>query len=435
MVAMRGGRLIGTGLVLGAVAMLLWAGPATAFGGGIEGKVTDEAGAPIAGVTVCAQATAMFGHGECDRGTDAAGDYSIGGLAEGSYLVGFQVEGNPLLNYAQQWYDGVAHPEEGATVPVQEGETTEGIDASMRTGGEIAGTVTDAVSGAPIEGVEVCEQQVGYLQTGEVDYCAKTDAAGDYTVKNLDSGEYRVEFRTDEGPNYIAARYPTGVAVTAGQVSGGIDIGLRSGLQIEGDVTDAATGLPPDHLTSPDAPFGIQYSSVLVCALEPGSERRVLCTSLEPDGHYVLAGLPVGSYVVSFGLDSIEEGFDLHPDGYVRRYWDEAASFGEATPVGSSTSTAIGGIDAALTRGEEVLPPGVRVWSLGYGAPASPSALTNGPAIPAPTAHAHRRVPSQVKRICRKGRRRVANGGHLRCVRIKKKKTAYRPKRTKEIRR
>ena len=435
--AMARGRTIGLGLVLGAVAMLFCAGQAAAFSGAIAGTVTDEAGDPIAGITVCAQATAMFVSGECDPATDAAGEYSIDGLAEGSYRVGFHVDSDPLLNYAQQWYDGVAHPEEGAEVPVHEGATHEGIDATMQTGGEIAGTVTDAVSGAPIEGVRVCENHTGYSQTGEVSYCGKTNAAGHYTLKNLAGGEYLVEFRTDEGgPNYTAADYPGNVAVTAGQASEGIDIGLRSGLQIEGDVTDAATGLPPEYFFSPD-PFGIQYGAVMVCALEPVSERRVLCASLESDGHYVLPGLPTGSYVVAFALDGIEENLDLHPDGYVRRYWDEAGSFGEATPVGSPTSAAIAGVDAALTRGEEILPPGVRVWSLGGGASASPPGTSGSPAIaaaPMPT-KAHHPVHDDVRRLCRKGTRRVAKAKHLRCVRIHRKKTAYRPKRTKEIRR
>ena len=93
---------------------------------------------------------------------------------------------------------------------------------------------------------------------------------------------------------------------------------------------------------------------------------RVGCTWPQPDGHYALAGLPVGDYVIAFALDRIEDGVAF-PDGYVRRFWDEVQNFGEATPVGSATPTVISGIDASLSRGEEILPPGVRVTPKAFG--------------------------------------------------------------------
>ena len=68
-----------------------------------------------------------------------------------------------------------------------------------------------------------------------------------------------------------------------------------------------------------------------ICALNPTTQARVKCATVESGGHYSIAGLPAGTYAVSFAVDWVEEGLDLHPDGYVRRYWQEVPSFGEAT--------------------------------------------------------------------------------------------------------
>jgi hypothetical protein len=422
-------------LALGALALMAWAG--TAAAATIKGTVTDEVGNPIAGITVCAQAPELMYAGGCDWGTDAEGHYAIEGVSESSYHVGFFVESNPTLNYVPQWYGEKAHPEEGAMVAAV-GGVVEGIDAVMAPGGQITGTVTDRTTGLPVEGVEVCADLVGYFEDGEIGYCRRTDASGEYDVKNLGTGSYKVEFRTDGGPNYIRQNYGSEVAVTAGQVTPGVNIALAPGLQIEGDLTDAATGLPPETLFAP-------YSGLSVCALDPATEARVGCIWVEEDGHYELAGLPPGEYVVAFALDRVEDGYDF-PDGFVRRFWDEVQNFGEATPVGSATPGVISGIDAALTRGEEILPPGAQAWEPPFGAPPSPPGEVGGTSgsasaaaalgAAAPTVRpsaAPRQVVAGAK-ACKKGFRRVAKSRGARCVKIHRK-VRYHPDRRQTSRR
>jgi hypothetical protein len=414
-------------LALGALALMVCTGAAAAAT--IKGTVTDEAGDPIEGITVCAQAPELMYAGNCDWGTDAEGHYAIEGLLEAGYHVGFYVEGNATLNYVPQWYGGTAHPEEGAMVAAV-GGLVEGIDAVMRPGGQITGTVTDRATGLPVEGVEVCADLVGYFQDGEITYCRRTDADGEYDVKNLGTGSYRVEFRTDGGPNYVRENYGSEVAVTAGQVTGGIDAALAPGLQIEGDLTDAATGLPPETLLAP-------YSGLSVCALDPVTEARLGCTWVEGDGHYELAGLPLGTYVIAFALDRVEDGYAF-PDGYVRRFWDEVQNFDEATPVGSATPGVISGIDAALIRGDEILPPGVQGWEPPFDAPPSPPGEVGGPGTselgtsvdPAATGPASTlatgaprtaKSPSKAgarAKACKKGFRRAGKSRRGRCVKI-----------------
>ncbi|HEX4307329.1 MAG TPA: carboxypeptidase-like regulatory domain-containing protein [Solirubrobacterales bacterium] len=427
-------------LALGALAPAIWASAAGAAT--IKGTVTDEAGNPIAGITVCAQAPEFMYPGNCAWGTDAEGHYAIEGLLEAGYHVGFYVESNPTLNYVPQWYGGKAHPEEGVLVAAT-GGVLEGIDAVMSPGGQIDGTVTDRATGLPVEGVEVCADLVGYFQDGEITYCRRTDASGGYDVKNLGTGSYRIEFRTDGGPNYVRENYGAEVAVIAGQTTAGIDAALAPGLQIEGDLTDAATGLPAESLLAP-------FSGLSICALDPVSEARVACIWPQQDGHYELAGLPPGEYVIAFALDRVEDGYAF-PDGYVRRFWDEVQNFGEATPVGSATPGVISGIDAALSRGEEILPPGVPAWEPPFGASPSPSGGVGGPGTGASslgagsasaaaadvTAAAPRVAKAPPKagaaarvKTCNKGFRHASKGRRGRCVKIHGK-VKYDPDRRK----
>lgn len=67
--------------------------------------------------------------------------------------------------------------------------------ASATTTG-IHGTVTNAATGLPIEGIEVCAE-AGHPGKGE---CASTNPNGEYTISVTANGRYYVEF---SGPNYL----------------------------------------------------------------------------------------------------------------------------------------------------------------------------------------------------------------------------------------
>jgi len=404
--AMRRAGRIGFGVALGALLLAFLASAAGAAT--IKGRVTNEAGDPIQGITVCAKAPEYLYFGGCGW-THADGRYAIEELLEAGYHVGFSVDGSEL-NYAPQWYGGKAHPEESPLIAPM-GGLLEGIDAVMGPGGQMVGRATDRGTGAPIADVGVCARLVGEFQEGAaaVTSCTRTDESGEYHLKSLGTGEYTVVFNSEFGPNYIRQAFPGNVAVTAGQVTGGIDAQLTPGVQIEGNVVDAATGSAPVGLLVP-------YSGLLACALDPTTEVRVQCTPIEA-GHYVLPGLPLGTYVVAFALDYSHEGELGTPDGFVRRYWDEVQNFSEATPVGSATSTVISEIDAAISRGDEIPPP--LPPSVGQGpielAPASPPGEFRA------TPHA----PKPKKLHCKKGFRRVTKSWHQRCVKIHRKKARH----------
>jgi hypothetical protein len=407
--------MLGLGLAAGlcTLAALFSAGSAAAATGEIHGKVTDHLGEPIAGITVCAHGLTPLVGGECDWTTDAEGKYSIGGLKEASYRVGFHVESNPSLNYVQQWYDGKAHPEEADPVTLAEGESRE-INAQLQTGGEIGGTVANQKTDLPIEGVQVCARLLGFFQDGEVGYCGRSDAAGKFTVKNLGTGQYRLEFRTEGHVNYVEEQLPEppgSIPLTAG---GAIEVEahLLPGIEIEGTLTEVGAGTPIVGLLAP-------YSVPAICALDPTTQARAKCATVESGGHYSIAGLPPGTYAVSFAVDWVEEGLDLHPDGYVRRYWHEVPSFGEATLLAGSGGVVFDEIDAVLSKGEEVF-PNCEVQSA-CPPPSSGETSSAGSAAPTTTLSQPTVEPQSRRPQCKKGFRRVTRSGHSRCVKIAKR--------------
>ncbi len=411
---MRRGFTLGLTAALCPLAALFSTGSAVAATGEIHGKVTDHLGDPIVGITVCAEGLSPLVGNECDWNTDAEGQYSISGLQAATYRVGFHVESNPSLNYVQQWYSGKAHPEEADPVELAEGESRE-INVQMQTGGEVRGTVADQKTDQPIEGVQVCARLLGFFQDGEVGYCGRSDAAGKFSVKNLGTGQYRLEFRTEGHVNYVEEllpELPGSISLTAGSAIE-LEAHLLPGVEIEGTLTESVTGMPIGGLLAP-------YSTPAICALNPTTQERVKCATVESGGQYSIAGLPAGTYAVSFAVDWVEEGLDLHPDGYVRRYWQEVPSFDEATLLAGNAGVVFDEIDAALTKGEEVF-PNCEVQSA---CPQPPPGETSsaGDPIPSSTALPQAKPPARPRRAkCRKGFRRVMRSGHPRCVRVSKR--------------
>jgi hypothetical protein len=262
--------------------------------------------------------------------------------------------------------------------------------------------------------VQVCAQLLGFFQTGEVGYCGRSNAAGEFAVKNLGAGQYRLEFRTEGHVNYVdelLPEPPNSIPLTAGGVIE-INAHLVPGIEIEGTLTEMGTGTPIDGLSPP-------HSVPAVCALNPTSQARVKCATPQSGGHYSIAGLPAGTYAVAFAVDGVEDGLDLHPDGYVRRYWNEVPSFGESTLLAGTGGAVFEDIDAALTKGEEVF-PNCEVASACPPPPSSgDTSSAAGGIIPTTLPLARPATQSVIRRPrCKKGFRRVVRGGRARCIKI-----------------
>ena len=158
------------------------------------------------------------------------------------------------------WGSGVAAaaipaaiPTAAKAVPVTAGRTTGGVDATIRAGGAISGTVTSAATS--VGGTEI----IVYLASGAQVSAIDTATDGSYTVRGLlpSSAGYLVcaparEQATVSAPyGYGRSCYGgtnsaegTAVPVTSGQTHSGVDIDLDRvvGGAITGTVTDPTYG-------------------------------------------------------------------------------------------------------------------------------------------------------------------------------------------------
>jgi hypothetical protein len=197
--------------------------------------------------------------------------------------------------------------------------------------GSISGTVTDASTTDPIEGLEVCayplEEEEELLEEW---VCEETGASGEYAIEDLEAGEYGVEF-WGRPLNYVP-QYFDGkskwwqwdpVVVGSGAVTG-IDAEMVEGGGIAGTV-DAAGGGPVEF--------------AYACAWTVTGEEFGGCDETDSSGAYALKGMAAGEYEVEFS----PEGQDL-----LTQYYDHKANWWEADPVSVSLGAVTTGIDADL---------------------------------------------------------------------------------------
>jgi Carboxypeptidase regulatory-like domain len=124
-------------------------------GGQIEGTVRDFLGGDgLGSVEVCALVVTSGTAAGCTH-TDAEGSYALPAVPPGSYRVGFWGE-RESAGYATQYYFEKGSFSTATPISVAAGETIAGIDAALRQGARVAGTVTDAASGAPLAEIAVC---------------------------------------------------------------------------------------------------------------------------------------------------------------------------------------------------------------------------------------------------------------------------------------
>ncbi|HEX3325504.1 MAG TPA: carboxypeptidase regulatory-like domain-containing protein, partial [Actinomycetota bacterium] len=242
----------------------------------IEGTVTDASSEEeIQNAEVCLFKEAMDGDfifQECTY-TGGSGEYTLSGLRTGVYKIEFHTDGG--LNYVTQFYEGKASLEDADPISVTAGVDVTGIDAEMRRGAQIKGKAIDAVSKAPIPGLEIC---VYRASDGEQESCTGSDGEGEYTLGGLETGAYKVGFFSIDyeegthGLNYVAQFYEgkaslataEPISVTAGLQTTGIDAEMHEGGRIEGEVIDAV---------SKDTIQGIT-----VCAFKVGETEAVRCS-------------------------------------------------------------------------------------------------------------------------------------------------------------
>jgi Carboxypeptidase regulatory-like domain len=264
--------------------------------GGIAGRVVGQNGKPIKGLCVFAS----IGDLTIGRDIGPNGRYSFGKfLPTGKYKVSFSAAcGGPFnaasANWAPEWYRGHLNESAANPVVVKAGVITRGIDAVMRPGGVITGTVTGP-TGRGLAGMCVVLVSANGAGVQQV----TTPRNGRYRFQGLDPGRYGVGFFPDCGPGlggYLPQWWPdttkltkhglikTGIGtirahvdakmVLGGTISGLVRSGNRNGRPLKGICVDATpTGQPNgnDFLASTNA-----------------------------DGKYSIRGLTAGRYALNF---------------------------------------------------------------------------------------------------------------------------------------
>ena len=363
---------------------LMGASTGSAFANSISGTVTAEGGGPIAGVEVCPWPVPYEFETDCVE-TDADGHYSYPNLPAAAYRISFSVY-QDNLNYVNEYYDDTIAYGEADLFHLGGGEDAT-VDAELAEGASISGRVLDETNDQPIEGLWVC------AWAEWVSRCGPTDAAGDYIVNGLPSGDYIVEFRAENIVNYLLEYYDdtddfglsTHVEVTAPAVTPGIDAKLAPGAEILGRVTVTGTGEP--------------VRRELVCAEEPGFEgwQQAGCDWTDDAGEYAIRGLPAGTYIVSFGLEFAPESGGVLLRG---EWWHGAPSREEAEPITIAPPETRSGIDGHLPDPFASPEPGLELSSS-----PPPAASTLPLVIKAPP------------KKCKQGSRRKFVKGKKRCVR------------------
>lgn len=232
--------------------------------GSITGRATSN-GQGVGGIQVCADNSEGYG-GNCVE-TNGNGDYAISGLGAGAYTVSFSPQDNSSCEEEQGVkvrcaLNANVIGQSVSGVHVKANKTTI-ENVTLRVGGQISGTVTNASITHPgLARVEVCAVKPSKYE--DTEYfgrvrCGYTNTSGQYTISGLESASYKVEFNgyicsipkkgEEECPEVYVTEYShgqqtakkgEGVSVTAGSNAGGINESLREAFP----TTPASTAAP-----------------------------------------------------------------------------------------------------------------------------------------------------------------------------------------------
>jgi len=257
----------------------------------ISGRVTDEIGEPLAGVSVFPMQARYF------RGrkrmvpvggmvrTDDTGEYRLIGLTPGDYYVmgttrdSWTVEGNEKerVGFGPTFFNGTLVVANAQAVKVTLGREMSGIDFSMVPGrvATISGTAMSS-SGAPLTGesISLSQEFAGPNMSSSFGFSGgKVNADGTFTIKDIAPGEYKVTIRTSADKDR-PAEFAASVVTVLGADLEGVSLVTGAGGAISGRiVTDE--GLSP-----------VAAGSISSVSSRAGAQLRVSARPLEPDTTY-----------------------------------------------------------------------------------------------------------------------------------------------------
>jgi len=266
---------------------------ATPVTASLSGRVTDDLGAPIAGVTVIAAGGPPPGARTAT--TSESGRYTIAGLAAGRYAVSAVRSGYPPVNYGQARANGP-----GKTFEIGLGQQTV-LAITMPRGAVISGTLVDD-RGEPVAGgVSITPEWTAASgrKRGLV-LSAATNTRGGFRAYGLAAGAYRV------GKGLGEDGAPTGMLVT---VAPGEE---RSGIVVRVEPPRPRTYITVAVTTS----AGEQPKQFQLILRRAGELRPVYSSNRpNPDGTRTLTDITAGRYLIVARAGTAWGGTEVAVDG------------------------------------------------------------------------------------------------------------------------
>ena len=269
---------------------------AAAKTGRVSGRVTGK-GKALRGI--CVQVFPASGNGEFYGAvTGKHGTYSVQSITPGRYRVIFASQlCQSSTNWLQQVYKNDNGPfalfdGSGKVIKVRAGHKIAGINASLRLGGVISGTVTSK-SGRKLRGI--CIQTDGQVTGGYIGLETQTSANGSYHLHALFPGKYPVYFSIgcgSGGSNYAPASHRA-VKVRLGERLT-LNAALASGASITGKVTLGSGS-------------GSALRGICVSASNPSGSVSDY-SSTDRKGDYRVIGLTSGRYQLQFSPGCNNQG-------------------------------------------------------------------------------------------------------------------------------
>ncbi|MBC7593686.1 MAG: carboxypeptidase regulatory-like domain-containing protein, partial [Kineosporiaceae bacterium] len=300
-----------------------------AVGASIGGNVSGG-GAPLTGANVYAYT--VDGNWAGGATTDAAGNYSLSGVAAGSFTLQFVAANG--ANFVSQYWANRATLQTADYFTVSPGQTVTGKDAVLVSGASISGNVKG--QGSPnvnLSGVYVS----AYSTDRSTSAYTTTDSNGNYSLVGLAASSVTIRYSAASDQNYVAQYWnnkPTEesadrITVTTGQAVAGKDVVLLVGASINGNVQGKA-------LTN------IPLAGASVSAYAPNGSFIASATT-NTDGNYSITGLAAGSY-----------GVQISPApgaNFVTQYWNGKPSLAASDHIGVTAGEAVFGKNALLEAG------------------------------------------------------------------------------------
>ncbi len=276
--------------------------PAYAILGSITGKVTNAEGLGLGGVYVSEYESGNF-QGTVITGLD--GSYTLNSLPTGSYAICFTASNS---GYSEQCFNKKNTQGSADLVSVIAPNTTAGNDAVLTPGGNISGTVVNSAGAGLAALVSVFDTNDNWVTA----VFAGQD--GNYTISNLLTGNYKVQFSVSTVTGYLSQWYNNKqnkadadfVSVTPSNTTT-INVVFDYRGVISGTVTNA---------------YGIGLANVYVTAYQGNTDLFSSQSYTLQDGSYSLTGLITGTYTI-----------ELYEAGYITQWYSNKSDQNSADMV------------------------------------------------------------------------------------------------------